>query len=56
MSLFGGATNADTEELSYAEDLIGRIQGQIDSSLADLGRIETLVGNLDSIIEQQQAL
>ena len=59
LSVFGGQNASDphlTEETSYAEDLIERIQRRIDQHTNQIEFVETLAGQIDSIVEQRNVL
>lgn len=57
LSVFGGQSTSEMEgELDYAQDLIERIQRKIDEQQAQIELVETLGGQIDTIVEQQSVL
>ena len=61
MSIFGtenpgGDSEAQLEELSYAEDLIERIQRRVVQNTTEIEQFETLGGQIDTLVEQRDVL
>ena len=58
LSVFGnGGQSAEMQgELDYAADLIERIQRKVEEKQAEIELVETLGGQIDTIVEQQSVL
>ena len=51
LTVFGG-NSSHSDELDYAAELIGRIQRQVEHRQAEIELVETLGGQIDTIVEQ----